>query len=498
MLSLRLLIFLLLSTTASGSYDFNDPYAKHTDQAILFDGQGRKDAALLSFRAAVKFKPDSDSYTNLGVCLMRMRKYYEAYNAMSRANNFPMTNTQRAHVEENVAALKQSMQVEGLSIPDGNSMNNGNADAQLETPKRRRRRKKPQESQPRRTRVYREELVHQRDIPLAPPLPRVSIHEIDNDDRFINYRNRKEPFILTDAVEDWGAFQEWPDSWQDTLPVIFPHAVADFYPYNMLDDGRHSPFLTRLPRAAKEVMMRNGDSYSKFKYEQTSEGRYMHLQLTPDMWTELEQRGDIRTHRHWHLNSDDWLASCLDYPDGHLAEEYHLKTHWKIILTGQRGAGMFNHSDSLMTSSWHAHLMGRKWWYVCGNLLNGSHACFEDYVDPGETLYYGHGWHHETQNLKTPTMTITDTVAHGNNFEGIADQLHATCAYNKHSFDLSAELCDALDTCYEDLYLEHRNAPKPSWRWKPWRELASDETIRKRTATRSHHNNYDGRNYITE
>ena len=72
-------------------------------------------------------------------------------------------------------------------------------------------------------------------------------------------------------------------------------------------------------------------------------------------------------------------------------------------MTGPRarGAGMFSHSDSLLTSSWHAHLMGSKWWYVCGKLTNGSQACFEDYLLPGETLYYGHGWHHETQNLET-------------------------------------------------------------------------------------------------
>ena len=50
------------------------------------------------------------------------------------------------------------------------------------------------------------------------------------------------------------------------------------------------------------------------------------------------------------------------YPESDIAEEYHLKTHWKIILVGSRGAGMFNHSDSLLTSSWHAHLMGSKWW----------------------------------------------------------------------------------------------------------------------------------------
>ena len=121
--------------------------------------------------------------------------------------------------------------------------------------------------------------------------------------------------------------------------------------------------------------------------------------------------GDIGFARHWHLRSDAWLEECLGFPDDEVAEEYHLKTHWKIILTGSRGAGMFNHSDSLQTSSWHAHLMGSKWWYVCGTMPSGDRGvCFEDYLVPGETLYYGHGWHHETQNLETPTMTITDTV----------------------------------------------------------------------------------------
>jgi len=58
-------------------------------------------------------------------------------------------------------------------------------------------------------------------------------------------------------------------------------------------------------------------------------------------------------------------------------------------LIGARGAGMFNHSDSLQTSSWHSHVMGSKWWYVCGRLVSGEERCFEDYLVPGETLYYG-------------------------------------------------------------------------------------------------------------
>ena len=58
-------------------------------------------------------------------------------------------------------------------------------------------------------------------------------------------------------------------------------------------------------------------------------------------------------------------------------------------------------------------------------------------------------------------MTITDTVAHAHNFESIADQLHATCANNKHTFDFSAKLCDALQTCYEYWHEVYKGEPLP-------------------------------------
>lgn len=76
--------------------------------------------------------------------------------------------------------------------------------------------------------------------------------------------------------------------------------------------------------------------------------------------------------------------------------------------------------------------------YVCGTHTNGTHVCYEDYLIPGEILYYGHGWHHETQNLETPTMTITDTVAHQNNYQSITEMLHGTCARDLLRFGFSA------------------------------------------------------------
>ena len=40
----------------------------------------------------------------------------------------------------------------------------------------------------------------------------------------------------------------------------------DFYPYNMLSEERQSPFLTRLPRAIKEVEERIRCRLSRFSF----------------------------------------------------------------------------------------------------------------------------------------------------------------------------------------------------------------------------------------
>lgn len=495
-------------------YDFNDPFAAHTDKAIQFDKQGKRELSLRAFRAAVTFQPNAETLTNLAVCLMRMRKYMESYDTMRRAKALVVNARDKAHLDENWEALMQSMRVEGVAIPNLDDTPAGDGTAPGSPPvakKAKRKRRKPAvnattSASARRGPVFRDLLLHQRDAPLGEPLPRVSVEQIDSGDpEFEDYRERRMPFILTGGLEGWGALNEWPSKWETYLPDLFPDAVTDFYPYNMLLQERQSPFLTRLPRAVQELLITPGSGQqqrgSRFSYDSSAmEGRYLHLQLTPKMWQTLEERGDIKdpNDRHWHLSSDEWLEACLGYPDSELAAEYHLKTHWKIILIGARGAGMFNHSDSLQTSSWHAHLMGSKWWYVCGDDLNGEPVCFEDVLAPGETLYYGKGWHHETQNLETPTMTLTDTVAFEHNFESVADQLHATCALNRHSFDFSAQLCDALDECFAFWHERHLGTPKPDWKWMNWRKLVNPDVIARRESVLPAHNNYDGRNYITE
>jgi hypothetical protein len=94
-------------------------------------------------------------------------------------------------------------------------------------------------------------------VPLARPLPRISTEALrlrDNE----GYRPRRKPFILTGAMEGWGALKNWPldtkqPAGQQYLPRLFPQEVCDFYPYNMLESGS-KPFLIRNKSGVDEVL----------------------------------------------------------------------------------------------------------------------------------------------------------------------------------------------------------------------------------------------------
>ena len=211
----------------------------------------------------------------------------------------------------------------------------------------------------------------------------------------------------------------------------------------------------------------------------------------------LEANGDLPKNRHIHTKGDRWwMSRCLKSKK--VREEYHIKTHWKIVLVGSRGAGMFNHSDSLRTSSWHGHVEGRKYWIVCSGERSGNPECFESILRAGEILYYGKDWFHTTQNIDTPTTTITGTVVLQNQFDAVGGMLHKECANDWLDFRFSAKLCDALDVCLALWHKRFRGEDKPEGLWPPWRSQADPAILKKRKKIKPQHNNYDGRNYIGE
>ena len=437
------------------AYDFGDPQGSHTSMAIRFDEEGRYEESRRAFEAAARYTPNTLTLVNLGVCLMRLgsgtgdrRKkvnyYSRSRDAMDKGKDMAVNREDDLLYQENWDALMTNFDLEDITYVAEEPEMCGVPQDPHEV-----RREDLREAKLPKIRPF---LTHQREVPLAPELPKIHVGDLDT---FRRYKDRRDPFVLQGAMDGWRNASLKPWTFLDDVATWFPRAVVDMYPYNMLSKTRQSPYLTRLPRAITELALPNGDPTSKFQRDPTAKtGRYLHLQLTPAMWVVLENQHVIPAQRHSHLHNDAWLLKCLD--DSDVLEEYHIKTHWKVLLAGAKGAGMFNHSDTLQTSSWHAHLAGEKWWYLCGRPSDdpggGRTRCFETILQPGDILYYGTGWMHETQNLATPTITLTDTAVHRQNFHHVADMLHRECAYNHLDFKFSAALCDNLDKCFTSLY----------------------------------------------
>jgi len=329
--------------------------------------------------------------------------------------------------------------------------------------------------------VYaRSRFPHPTKAPIAPPLPRIHVQDLDLP-QHAQYKSRNAPFILTGAMDDWPALERWKEG--NRLSSLFPKAVCDYYPYNMLEDTH--PYLIRFATGLSELKnpIRFNDYSKNSKFICPSNGhngcRYLHMQLSPKMWDSLEDLGDIPKEKHIHFKGDSWwMRRCMEDPI--VQAEYFLKTHWKIILIGSSGSGMFNHTDTLQSSSWHGHIQGRKWWYIC---RDGK--CYEAVLHPGEVIYYGKDWWHHTRILDPITTTITGTIVTQENYMALSDKLYSECTRSGLKFDFSGALCDALDKCYSVWHkiLSGKTDNKNSR--APWRKVATWEEIKKKRCNES-------------
>jgi ribosomal protein L16 Arg81 hydroxylase len=93
---------------------------------------------------------------------------------------------------------------------------------------------------------------------------------------------------------------------------------------------------------------------------------------------------------------------------------------------------MFNHKDTLRTSSWQMQVSGRKKWHLCDNTespLIGKAGdidffqpdynyyeniwkleCIVVVVGPGDFIYYPKDYWHQTLALDTPTVSISGNL----------------------------------------------------------------------------------------
>ena len=181
-------------------------------------------------------------------------------------------------------------------------------------------------------------------------------------------------------------------------------------------------------------------------------------------------------------SDDDWINDCFDKEDDINKDNFLIRTHWRMMLIGQKGAGMFNHKDTLQSSSFQTQVAGRKRWHIChdreskylykAGMVNGfapdydkypealKATCFDQIVGTGEMIYYPKNYWHQTRNLDDVTISVSGTLVTQENTAGITKEFRRECDTTQRVriFQPETRLCEGLEKCFK------------IWREKSWEE----------------------------
>lgn len=206
------------------------------------------------------------------------------------------------------------------------------------------------------------------------------------------------------------------------------------------------------------------------KYDASLPGTYIQWNLTPENWDMLETTGmgympdNFMHDRHW-LE----LGQCFDNAESRA--RFFKQSHWRMLLIGERGAGMFNHKDTLRVASYQLQLHGIKRWHLCygptqdRNMYRAGDVnafapdyekypmfrgaeCLQAEVAPGEMIFYGTDWWHQTQNLVTPTTSLSGSVIDASNWEIARGAFEIECHTPRIMYP-DEEVCDGLQRCFD-------------------------------------------------
>jgi hypothetical protein len=225
----------------------------------------------------------------------------------------------------------------------------------------------------------------------------------------------------------------------------FANLTADFYPEGMSEAGVH-PYLVPFAAAVAELMEPSG-AYPPPKGPRG--GAYLHLNFDFYEW-----RRYLDALAPWQVplpldSPDAWLLGVFGGP---LAGDFQIGTHWRMLLLGTEGAGMFAHQDRLKSASYQLQVAGVKTWVLCAPeesphlSVDFDHfapdyrrfpaaraaSCYLDAVEPGDVIFYPADYWHQT--LNTPanpaqlSAAITDTLVDANNYKLVEKGLYEKCA----------------------------------------------------------------------
>ena len=305
------------------------------------------------------------------------------------------------------------------------------------------------------------------------PLPRLSREDLElpaNQDFAAGQR----PYILKRAIPPRHAALRRAGDLAALAAGPLANETADFYPESMVLHTVH-PYLLPFSRALQELLAPSGE----FPLPTSPRGgRYLHVNLGNEQWAAY-----LATLAPFAVpapldTADAWLRAGLGEP---LASDFAIGNHWRMLLVGSEGAGMFSHQDILKTASYQLQIAGVKTWHICApsesahlsvemDMFAPDYArfpaalqarCFLDAVGPGDMIFYPADYWHQT--LNTPkergglSLAITDTLVDASNYErvisGLRDKCVAPTPFNRGG--MIKEVCDRLPALFDlwaDMY----------------------------------------------
>ena len=307
-------------------------------------------------------------------------------------------------------------------------------------------------------------------------LPRIALADIDLPAN-AQYRAGRAAYILTGTVPPNHPALARAGSLAALAAGPLASDTADFYPESMVEHTVH-PFLLPFSTALAEL----ASPSSAYPLPTSPRGgRYLHLNMGTTAWQGyLAQLAPYAVPAHLDT-AEAWLgAGGLGEPS---ATDFAIGNHWRMLLIGSEGAGMFSHQDILKTASYQLQVAGYKTWHICApsqsphlhvamDMFAPDYAafpaalgasCYLDVSGPGDLLYYPADYWHQTLNTPAEagglSVAITDTLVDANNHAlvaaGLADKCRNPTPYNRGG--MIQEVCDKLPALvrqWEDLFGE--------------------------------------------
>ena len=305
-----------------------------------------------------------------------------------------------------------------------------------------------------------------------PQLPRINASELSNPSS--KYYDGGLPFVLSLTDTGIGSAQEdWSIDWF-VEHGGFADEIVDYYPSGMIDI-RSKPYLRKM-----KDMREDWAAVGTPKWRHRLSTPYVQWRLNAGTWRRLKKNLDNLPS--WFTVDESWLKACLPKrsPEEWPADNWMQHCHWKVLVVGKRGSGMFFHADGIGTATYQLQVVGRKRWTVCAPfeadrlyragevdtfnvdenrfpLFKGA-QCTLTTVKPGEVLYYPTGWWHQTDNLDTDTIGLAARRVDRHNYHRVFSEMTRKCENPAEDITkkwpgaappISLTNCASIGKCYE-------------------------------------------------